>query len=134
MKTNPFTNVLVAAVVTRRSRKPIHQPPPHIGGYAITLLAAAALLTHTTFAAGGPKPPPPPTSGTIVLDYWSGGNGSENFGMAVGSSGAVYSSGSLYAPDHGIVFASADSGGNWITVLDDAPPGFNVGFSGGIAS
>jgi hypothetical protein len=106
----------------------------------LTLLAAAALFTHTTFAAGGPKPQPPPTSGTLVLDYWSGGNGSKNFGMVVAPSGTIYSAGTSYFPAyapgawHGIVLASADAGGNWTTVLDDAPPGYSVGFSGGIVS
>jgi hypothetical protein len=105
------------------------------------LLTAAALFTHDAFAGNPPTPPPPPpSSGTLALDYSTGGNGSENFGLAVSSSGAVYSSGTSYFPDygpntwHGIVLASGDGGGNWTTVLDDAPPGFSVGFSGGIAS
>ena len=125
MKTTFSTNPPVAAEVTRRTRKSIYQPPPHVGGYALTLLAAIALFTHAAFAGKPPPPPPPPpSSGTVVLDYLHPGGGfSENFGLTVAPSGAIYASGAADVDNNlqwnGIVLGSSDGGSTWWGPLDD---------------
>jgi hypothetical protein len=130
MKTTWSPSPPVAAEVTRRTRKSIHHPPPHVGGYALTLrrstlqaltlFAAAALFTHTAFAAK-PGPTPPPLENWQTVDAFTDAS---NSGLTAAPNGALYAVGTGYPSERGVIRASTDGGFSWSVLDQFVFPGF----------